>query len=266
VKRLFPALLAVLAIGLLTATPALADKNGISGKPSTKPQPIDAQSFSPTTTTIGGGVPVLPTTRTLTHWWGSTFEFQGQTINEEKHVSFLEYKDLPSRTPVRLELAVCLVEHYEHWRTRLEPLGWKIREAWEVSATPEQYRAYIQRSRGEFSCAKPACMTLANAWISDRTLCYLASGKPAVVQHTGKSRFLPDAAGLFRFRNLDEAAGALSAVESDYERHSRLARELAEEFDARHVVARVLERALAVSRADRPDRAEEAAGARAVRS
>jgi hypothetical protein len=72
VKRLFPALLVTLAIGLLTATPALADKNGISGKPSTKPQPIDAQSFSPTTTTIGGGVPVLPTTRTLTHWWGST--------------------------------------------------------------------------------------------------------------------------------------------------------------------------------------------------
>jgi hypothetical protein len=72
VKRLFPALLAVLAIGLLTATPALADKNGISGKPSTKPQPIDAQSFSPTTTTIGGGANVLPTTRTVTHWWGSS--------------------------------------------------------------------------------------------------------------------------------------------------------------------------------------------------
>jgi len=220
--------------------------------------PIPADSTAPYTT--------------VTHWWGSTFEFQGQTINEEKHVSFLEYKDLPSRTPVRLELAVCLAEHYEHWRTRLEPLGWKIREAWEVSATPDQYRAYIQRSRGEFSCAKPVCMTLANAWISDRTICYLASGKPAVVQHTGKSRFLPDAAGLFRFRNLDEAARALSAVESDYERHSRLARELAEEFDARRVVARVLERALAVSRADRPKRAEgaarteEAAGARGTRS
>ena len=220
--------------------------------------PIPADSTAPYTT--------------VTHWWGSTFEFQGRTINEEKHVSFLEYKDLPSRTPVRLELAVCLAEHYEHWRTRLEPLGWKIREAWEVSATPEQYRAYIQRSRGEFSCAKPVCMTLANAWISDRTICYLASGKPAVVQHTGKSRFLPDAAGLFRFRNLDEAARALSAVESDYERHSRLARELAEEFDARRVVARVLERALAVSRADRPKRAEgaarteEAAGARGTRS
>ncbi len=220
--------------------------------------PIPADSTAPYTT--------------VTHWWGSTFEFQGRTINEEKHVSFLEYKDLPSRTPVRLELAVCLAEHYEHWRTRLESLGWKIREAWEVSATPEQYRAYIQRSRGEFSCAKPVCMTLANAWISDRTICYLASGKPAVVQHTGKSRFLPDAEGLFRFRNLDEAAWALSAVESDYERHSRLARELAEEFDARHIVARVLERALAVSRVDRPERAEgkdwteEAASARGTRS
>lgn len=208
---------------------------------------------------------------TVTHWWGSTFEFRGQTINEEKNVSFLEYKDLPSRTPVRLELAVCLAEHYEHWRTRLEPLGWKIREARQVSATPEQYRAYIQGSRGEFSCAKPACMTLANAWISDRTLCYLASGKPAVVQHTGKSRFLPDGEGLFRFRNLEEAVQALSAVESNYERHSRLARQLAEEFDACHVVARVLERALAVEPAYRRERVgganrAEDAGARGARS
>ena len=210
---------------------------------------------------------------TVAHWWGSKFEFQGQTISEEKRVSFLEYQELPSRTPVRLELAVCLAKRYEHLRTRLEPLGWKIRQAWEVSATPEQYRAYIQRSRGEFSCAKPACMTLANAWISDRTLCYLASGKPAVVQHTGESRFLPDSEGLFRFRNLDAAVKALSTVESDYERHSRLARQLAEEhFDASCIVVRVLERALAVEprrpgRAIREtDRAEEAASARGAHS
>jgi hypothetical protein len=180
---------------------------------------------------------------TVTHWWGSTFEFGGRTISEEKHVSFLEYKELPARTPVRLELAICLAEHYEDWRIRLETLGWKIRDAWQVSGTPEQYRDYIQRSRGEFSCAKPSCMTLANAWISDRTLCYLASGKPAVVQHTGESRFLPDAEGLFRFRSLDDAVKALAAVESDYDRHSRLARQLAEEFDACRVVERVAQQA-----------------------
>src|SRR5439155_14285612 len=70
--------------------------------------------------------------------------------------------------------------------------------------------------------------------------------KPAVVEHTGPSRFLPEAEGLLRFRNIDEAAAAIEAVESDYERHCRLARELAEgHFDGAKVVRRVLELALA---------------------
>ena len=182
---------------------------------------------------------------TVTHWWGSKFEFRGRTINEEKHVAFAEYKELPTRTSARLELAVCLAEHYENYRRQMEPAGWRLREAWEVSATPEDYRAYVRRSRGEFSCAKPAYVALQTSWMSDRTLCYLASGKPAIVQHTGPSAFLPDADGLFRFRNLDEAVRALKAAESDYSRHCRQARALAEEhFDARRVIGRVLERAL----------------------
>jgi len=127
----------------------------------------------------------------------------------------------------------------------MEPKGWTLREAWDVSATPEAYRTYVQQSRGEFSCAKPAYISLETAWVSDRTLCYLASGKPAVVQYTGASRFLPDAQGLFRFRNMDEAVRALATAEADYERHGRAARALVEEhFDARRVVASVLERAL----------------------
>ena len=121
-----------------------------------------------------------------------------------------------------------------------------MRDAEVVAFTPWDYQRYIQESRGEFSCAKPSCVRLQNAWVSDRTLCYLASGKPAVVQHTGPSRFLPDAAGLCRFRTLEEAVHCLETVAADYERHCRLARALAEElFDARKVVARVLERALA---------------------
>lgn len=182
---------------------------------------------------------------TITHWWGGTFEFQGVTFSNEKRLAFLDYAELPSRTTAKFELAVCLGEHYQEWQARFEPLGWRMREAWDVSATPEQYRAYIQQSRGEFSCVKPYCVLFGNSWISDRTLCYLASGKPAVVQHTGQSRFLPEAEGLFRFRSMDEAVGALATIEADYERHCRLARTLAEEyFDSRRVVARVLERAL----------------------
>ncbi|TMI73939.1 MAG: hypothetical protein E6H05_08210 [Bacillati bacterium ANGP1] len=182
---------------------------------------------------------------TLTHWWGGTFDYRGVTFSNEKRAAFLEFARLPSTTSAKLELAICLGRHYEEWRGQMEPLGWTIREAWDVSATPDHYRAYIQQSRGEFSCAKPAYVTLQAGWISDRTICYLASGKPAIVQHTGPSRFLPDADGLFRFRNLDEAGRALDTAESEYDRHCRQARALAEEhFDARRVVGRVLEHAV----------------------
>ena len=182
---------------------------------------------------------------TVAHWWGGTFEFNGITFCNEKRVSFLEYSELPRQTPVPLELAICLAEFFEEYRQLLEPKGWRLREAWDVSSTPEQYRQYVQASRGEFSCAKPAYVTLETAWVSDRTLGYLASGKPAVVQHTGQSRILPNGDGLFRFRNMREAVRALAAAEADYERHCRQARALVEEhFDAQRVVTRVLERAV----------------------
>ena len=189
----------------------------------------------------GGAAPYT----TVAHWWGGDFEFNGVTYCNEKRVSFLEYIDLPTRTGVQLELALCLAEYYEEYRRLMEPKGWRLREAWDVSSTPDDYRAYVRRSRGEWSCAKPSFIALETAWVSDRTLCYLASGRPAVVQHTGPSRILPDAEGLFRFRSLDEAARALAAAEADYGRHCRLARALVEEhFDARLVVGRVVERAL----------------------
>jgi len=182
---------------------------------------------------------------TVTHWWGGTFEFRGETYSNDKSAAFLEYAGLPGRTTANLELAICLGAHYEEWRARLEPQGWRIREAWDVSSTPDDYRAYLQRSKGEFSCVKSYCPQFVNSWTSNRTVCYLASGKPAVVQYTGPSRFLPNAEGIFRFRCVDEAVQALNALESNYERHARVARALAEEFfDARKVVQRIFERAL----------------------
>jgi hypothetical protein len=186
---------------------------------------------------------------TVSHWWDGTggwVEVKGELRNNEKRTAFLDYLDLPSRNSTQLELALSLAPEDEEEGRLLEERGWKIRHAWTVSSEPEQYRAYVQQSRGEFSVVKPSCVWLSNAWISDRTLCYLASAKPAVIQHTGPSRFLPDSEGLLRFRTLEEAARALCAVEADYERHCLLARELAEEhFDAQKVVGRVLERALA---------------------
>src|SRR5205807_844863 len=77
-----------------------------------------------------------------------------------------------------------------HDRAVLEQHGWVVRNPFEVAGSPESYREYVQASRGEFSCAKPSCMQLENAWVSDRSLCYLASGRPVVLQNTGPSSFL----------------------------------------------------------------------------
>jgi hypothetical protein len=182
---------------------------------------------------------------TLAHWYGSGWmEDEGGWYPNEKRDGFLPFLELPRHTAEALELALDFVPQDED-QILLREQGWQVRESVAVAATPWDYQRYIQESRGEFSCAKPSYVRLATAWVSDRSLCYLASGKPVVVQHTGPSRFLPDAAGLFRFRTPDEAARALGAVAADYDRQCRLAWALAEEFfDARTVVKRVLERAL----------------------
>jgi hypothetical protein len=190
-------------------------------------------------------VPANAAYTTVAHWWGQRIPFDSIIISEEKRDSFLEYLDLPSRVLPALELALTLGDAAEREQQLWAGHGWRIRDSHDFTATPEQYRTYLQQSRGEFSCAKPSCMQLQNAWISDRTICYLASGKPAIVQHTGQSRFLPDADGLFRFRDIDEAVRMISRVEADYERQCRAARALAETyFDAEKVVAGVLEKVL----------------------
>jgi hypothetical protein len=125
--------------------------------------------------------------------------------------------------------------------------GWRARAASEVSATPEDYRAYIRNSRGEFSCAKESCLVFANAWMSDRTTCYLASGKPAVVQHTGSSRLLPDKEGLWRFKTIEQAARMLDYLsdEANYAAEQQAARALAvDQFDAQEVMTALLATAM----------------------
>jgi hypothetical protein len=162
-----------------------------------------------------------------------------------KRISFLEFADLPRHTARPLELALDLADSDAPERSLLESRGWRVRHAYEVAGSPEAYRGYVQRSRGELSCARPSCLWFQNAWVSDRTVCYLASGKPVVVQHTGPSSFLPDGEGMFRFEALEGAAHALVRIDAGCERHCRAARELAEAyFDARKGIERILVGAL----------------------
>jgi hypothetical protein len=182
---------------------------------------------------------------TVAHWYaGGWLEDDAHAHLDDKRSGFLPFVEMPSLSDHPLELALDLKPGDEQ-RCMLEDRGWRVVDSHDVAATPWDYQHYIQDSFGEFSCAKPACLKLENAWISNRTLCYLASGKPTVVQHTGSSRFLPDSAGLFRFRDLKQAVQFVEKIAIDYKNQCKLARALAEEyFDARNVVGVLLERAL----------------------
>jgi hypothetical protein len=188
--------------------------------------------------------PGLAAMTTVSAWSSGDWVKDDATRYENsKRAAFLAFKDLPRHTPQPLELALFMVtDEDREEQCMMERHGWRIRPSREVAGSPTAYREYIRHSRGEFACAKRSCVEFQNAWVSDRTLCYLASGKPAVVQHTGPSRYLPDAEGMFRFHSITEAAESLVALNADYERHCRAARALAEEhFDARTVTARILE-------------------------
>lgn len=191
---------------------------------------------------VSGPPPAGARFTTVTHWYADEWVTdRGDAYCNNKREGFLPYLDLPARTSVPLELAVCLGDDPLE-RAGLERRGWSIRESSDVSSTPAEYQSYIRGSLGEFSCAKPSCLRLQAAWVSDRTICYLAAGRPVVVQHTGPSRFLPDAGGMFRFRTPDEAVRALETVMGDYAAQSVLARRLAEDyFDGRRVAGRLLD-------------------------
>jgi len=204
------------------------------------PPPVYLPAWTPAPTDRATGY------TTVVNWWDSWVVFRDESYSNSKRDGFLPFLDLPRRISRPLELAIHLAPDEAGERAMLTQHGWRLRDATTVAATPWDYQDYIQTSFGEFSCVKPSCVRTQNAWISDRTLCYLASGKPAVVQHTGPSRFLPSDTGLCRFTTIDDAVAHLEAVAADYERHARLARALVEEFfDARHVIRRVLDVALA---------------------
>jgi hypothetical protein len=184
---------------------------------------------------------------TVSSWWGKEYVSDGKDISFEnnKRVTFLEFIDLPRFTNQPVELALSFGDDEAQERDRLEHFGWRVTHAFEAAGDPRAYQKYIQQSRGEFSCVKPSCIFFQNAWISDRTLCYLASGKPAVIQDTGPSSYLPYGDGFYRFKTMDQAVDAFEQINNNYERNCRAARKIAEEyFDIRNSLEIILNTAL----------------------
>src|SRR5262249_12092203 len=120
--------------------------------------------------------------------------------------------------------------------------GWHITDPRKVAGDPAGFLRYVQESGAEFSVAQGIYVETNCGWFSDRSVRYLASGKPVLVQDTGFGRHLPVGEGLVAFGTLDEAVEGAERIARDYDRHSRAARAIAEEhFDSDRVLGRLLQ-------------------------
>lgn len=186
----------------------------------------------------------------------------------QKDVEFRRFIDLPKRVGVGLlEVAMGDTRHV-NWETSqvlwpestlaairehpdqtpkclLRASGWGVVEATDVGADLDTYRRYIESSRGEWSVAKNGYVVAQSGWFSCRSACYLAAGKPVVVQETGFSQVLDVGEGVLPFESADDAVDAIETVQRDYNTHSEAARGMAEAyFDARRVLSELIDSAM----------------------
>lgn len=180
---------------------------------------------------------------TVTNWSveGYDIEYLGEVYTWSKHHEYLKIIDLPKRTTAKLEIALGLSGVTDEVTRLLSENGWAVVDAFNMSLDPWRYRDYIQHSGSEFSVAKDMVVRLRSGWFSERSACYLAAGRPVITQDTAFSNILPTGEGLFAYRTMDEILSAIESINADYERHSRAALEIGQEyFKAETVLGKML--------------------------
>ena len=169
-------------------------------------------------------------------------EYEGKTYGQ-KDVEFMRFIDLPSCVnPAELEIAVNAGKTRRTPRSLLRRKEWLVADPDRVCPDMTSYRDYIASSYGEWSVAKNGYVEGRSGWFSCRSACYLAAGRPVVVQDTGFPDVIPTGVGILPFRTVEEAADGIREVTSDYARHSKAAREIAEAcFDSDTVLGKLVE-------------------------
>jgi hypothetical protein len=177
--------------------------------------------------------------------WGP-LEYRGRIYGLRVH-EFRRFLELPSTTPAAFEVALEIDDADGNDLRRLNQHGWSLVDPRDAAGDPWRYRAYVQESGAELMIAKNMYVDTRSGWFSDRSACYLASGRPVLAQDTGIGDQLPCGEGLVTFATVEEAAARVSEMLGAYERHSRAARELAEEHLAATQVLPKLVSALGVA-------------------
>jgi len=208
--------------------------DGITWRPTVQPVAIDQWPVTP--------VPFNAPWTTVMNWASYRPKvWEGRTYGQ-KNLEFNRFRDLPSKTTTPLRLAMGLGVDGQRPAQELRQLGWDLVEPQEVVPDHQAYRSFLTSSRGEWSVAKHGYVEGKTGWFSCRTACYLAAGRPAVVQETGWSRHLPSTRGVLPFSTLEEAVWGLAEISHNYREHSKAAREIALEFfDAKKVCRELLQ-------------------------
>ena len=196
--------------------------DGITWRPTVQPVAIDQWPVTP----VSADAPWT----TVMNWASYKPKvWEGRTYGQ-KNLEFNRFRDLPSKTNVPLRLAMGLGVDGLRPAEELRKLGWDLVEPQEAVPDHRAYRSFLTNSRGEWSVAKQGYVEGKTGWFSCRTACYLAAGRPAVVQETGWSRHIPSGRGVLPFTTVEEAAEGLARVTRNYSEHSKAAREIALEF------------------------------------
>jgi hypothetical protein len=180
----------------------------------------------------------------VTQWnWGEDLPFNGQTLSTSKRSAYFRFLGLPRRCSAKFLLAANI--HPSDGtgdRELLAEHGWTLVHPHQCARTAAQYQRFIAASMAEFGCAKSVYTSLRTGWFSDRSAAYLASGRPVVAEDTGFGDHLPTGIGLLTFTTLDQAAGAMDDLLTNYSRHQKAAREIAEVYlNSEHVLAKMIE-------------------------
>jgi hypothetical protein len=140
----------------------------------------------------------------------------------------MRYLELPKRAGRQFELAANIGDADPmHDRETLATGGWRVVDPHVAIPTPEAFREYLRASRAEISCPKPIYREMNTGWFSDRSVCYMALGRPVLAEQTGFSEFVPTGRGVVAFRDIDEALAGVAEIDGNYDFHSRHARDLA---------------------------------------
>jgi hypothetical protein len=153
-------------------------------------------------------------------------EHEGTTYTLRVH-EFRKFASLPRLTTGRFEVALDIHPADAKDIELLAAYGWSLVEPRRVAGDPWTYRDYIRRSAAEVMIAKGMYVQTGSGWFSDRSICYLASGRPVLAQDTGLGDLLPVGDGLLTFTTVGEAAEAAREIDRDYAQHARAARRVA---------------------------------------